>query len=175
MGSWVNELWIHSTVHQQNPCCTCMHMHIHANMYEVGQQDVKSKAYRSLERKKLSVQPLEWEIHPFSFNCRWSHGLINIETFFFLIQFKASFFVADVFPPLAFATGFLTLFSCTMFSLMPKMLKREHWNNRGDEWPWSRCQEQDKRWPEITLGSGVLHQRVRRAKKGQQEAQRRQH
>lgn len=49
----------------------------------------------------------------------------------------------------------------------------ETWEAMGDLEV--ETQEHDERWPELSLGSGVLQQRVRRARKGQWEAQRREH
>lgn len=63
------------------------------------------------------------------------------------------------------------------FFNMPKQEKggggMETWEVMGDLEV--EMQEHDERWPELTLGSGVLQKRVRRARKGQWEAQRREH
>lgn len=62
------------------------------------------------------------------------------------------------------------------FFHVPKQKKgggMETWEAMGDLEV--ETQEHDERWPELSLGSGVLQQRVRRARKGQWEAQRREH
>lgn len=107
----------------------------------------------------------------FCYGCCWSRAHTNTETFFKVSSSHQSlrlmFFLTQLLPQ-----------ACWPFSSYTKTEKQK----KGGMETWevmgaleAEMQEHDERWPELTLGSGVLQQTVRRARKGQWEAQRREH
>lgn len=168
-GRSVNELWIQSTTGAKS----LLHsLETLIYLWSWLERCNIQKHIGHLRGKSPPCALLSGKSIPFpnsSCGCCWSHAHTNIETFFKAISQVISYFGWYFSLP-----SFCHRLADPFFHI-PKEKKRgmETWEVMGDLEV--EMQEHDERWPELTLGSGVLQQRVRRARKGQWEAQMREH